>query len=270
MNHCKIVEDLLPLYLDGLTSPETAEYMQEHLESCTACSAIYQRMKSDALPETEANEPDFKKALRRSKLRIALGAIGSFLLAVGLAAYLIWEVGFLAPRKVIESPDGSRSFTVCYFDGQGIFTRCGGYVITPDGKGRNYRGDETFIDAHVYWAPNSESYFIWLEFTDRDESFYWGYNAPPTVERNESGEIISTSSRYRDRVYPQNEDFFGMLEQLCRSHPSLTQSWEEIEFTLIEWSSASDAMCFRYQTDDGQNGTFWYSIVTNAISRIQK
>ena len=270
MNHCKIVEDLLPLYLEGLTNPETAEYIQAHLESCTACSEIYQRMKSDALRESEPSEPDFKKALRRSKLRIALEAIGSFLLAVAIAAYLIWEAGFLAPRKVIESPDGSRSFTVCYLEGQGIFTRCGGYVITPDGRGRNYRGDETFIDAHIYWAPNSESYFAWFEFTDRDESFYWGYDAPPTVERNENGEIISTSSHYRDRFYPRDEDFFGMLTQQCREHPQLGQDWKEIEFTFLEWSAASDAMRFGYETDDGQRGTFWYSIVTNAITRIQK
>ena len=268
MNHCKIVEDLLPLYLDELTSPETAEYIQEHLEICPACSAIYQRMKSDALRERAPKEPDFKTALRRSKLRIAMGAIGSFLLAVAVAAYLIWEVGFLAPRKVIESPDGSRSFTVCYFEGQGIFTRCGGYIITPDGRGRNYRGDESFIDAHVYWAPNSENYFVWIDCTDRDESYYWGYNAPPTVERNENGEITSTSSRYRDRFYPQDDDFFGMLTQQCRAHPHLGQNWEQIEFTFLEWSAASDAMCFGYETDDGQSGTFWYSIVTNAITRI--
>lgn len=269
MNHCKIVEDLLPLYLDGLTSPETVEYIQEHLESCAACSEIYQRMKSNTLREKEPHQHDFKKALRRSKLRIALGAIACFLLAVGIAAYLIWEVGFLAPRRVMESPDGSRSFTVCYFDGQGIFTRCGAYIITPDGKGRNYRGDETFIDAHVYWAPNSEYYFAWFDFTDHDESFYWGYDAPPTVEHSEDGKVISTSSRYRDRFYPQNEDFFGMLAQQCRTHPHLTQGWEEIQFTFLEWSAASDAMRFGYETDDGQSGTFWYSIVTNAISRFQ-
>ncbi|MBQ7230887.1 MAG: zf-HC2 domain-containing protein [Oscillospiraceae bacterium] len=259
MNHCKIVEDLLPLYLDNLTSPETAEYIQEHLNGCSACSEIYQRMKSDALREKEPCEPDFKKALRRGRRRIALGAIASFLLAVGIAAYLIWEVGFLAPRRVIESPDGSRSFTVCYFDGQGIFTRCGGYIITPDGRGRNYRGDESFIDAHVYWAPNSEYYFVWIDCTDRDESFYWGYNA-----RNDDD-----SYHYRDRFYPQNEDFFGMLAQQCREHPHLKQN-EQIEFTFLEWSAASDAMRFGYETDDGQSGTFWYSIVTNSISRIQK
>lgn len=259
MNHCKIVEDLLPLYLEGLTSPETAEYVQTHLESCAACSAIYQRMKSDALRETETGEPDFKKALWRGKLRIALEAIAIFLLAVGIAAYLCWEVGFLAPRKIVESPDGSRSFTICYFDGQGIFTRCGGYIITPDGKGRNYRGDETFIDAHIYWAPNSEHYFAWVEFTERNESFYWGY-----AGRNDDG-----IDRYRDRFYPRDDDFFGLLTRQCRAHPRLGQDWETITFTFLEWSAESDAMCFEYETDDGQSGTFWYSILTNAITRIR-
>lgn len=270
MNHCKIVEDLLPLYLDGLTSRETAEYILAHLESCAACSQIYQRMKSDTLRENPPAEPDYKKALRRGKLRIALGAILSFLLAVGIAGYLIWEVGFLAPRKVMEAPDGSRSFTVFYFEGQGIFTRSGAYISTPDGKGRNYRGDESFIDAHIYWAPNSEYYFAWVDLTGQDESFYWGYDAPPAVTYNENGEVVSTSSRYHDRIYPQDEDFFGLLEQQYRDHPHVSQGWEQIEFSFVEWSAASDAMRFVYRTDDGQSGTFWYSITTNAIARIQK
>ena len=44
MNHCKIVEDLLPLYLDHLTSEETSEYIRKHMENCSMCMQNYKRM----------------------------------------------------------------------------------------------------------------------------------------------------------------------------------------------------------------------------------
>lgn len=39
MNHdltCPVVRDLLPLYVDNLVSPETAQAVERHLEGCPA------------------------------------------------------------------------------------------------------------------------------------------------------------------------------------------------------------------------------------------
>ena len=41
---CCIVTDLLPGYIDGLTSPETNEEIEKHLESCDTCNTIYRQM----------------------------------------------------------------------------------------------------------------------------------------------------------------------------------------------------------------------------------
>ena len=41
---CCIVIDLLPGYIDGLTSEETNEEIEKHLESCTSCRTIYRQM----------------------------------------------------------------------------------------------------------------------------------------------------------------------------------------------------------------------------------
>ena len=34
---CSIVEDLLPLYIDGALREETAQEVREHLSACPAC-----------------------------------------------------------------------------------------------------------------------------------------------------------------------------------------------------------------------------------------
>ena len=50
---CEIVQDLLPSYVDGLTSDETNEAIKDHLADCVSCRDMYERMKAD---ETSAEE----------------------------------------------------------------------------------------------------------------------------------------------------------------------------------------------------------------------
>ena len=69
---CKIVQDLLPNYIDNLTNEETNAYIEKHLEECEECKTIYENMKKELKIGTE--KPDkreinfFKKY--RNKLRI--------------------------------------------------------------------------------------------------------------------------------------------------------------------------------------------------------
>lgn len=44
---CKIVQDLLPSYIDDLTTNETNDYINEHLEKCKECVTILEKMKKD-------------------------------------------------------------------------------------------------------------------------------------------------------------------------------------------------------------------------------
>ena len=46
-NECKIVRDVLPLYLEDMVSEETADFVKEHLVKCTECSAELDAMKAD-------------------------------------------------------------------------------------------------------------------------------------------------------------------------------------------------------------------------------
>ena len=39
---CSIVRDLLPLYAERLTSPETAAFVEKHLRTCADCRAALQ------------------------------------------------------------------------------------------------------------------------------------------------------------------------------------------------------------------------------------
>ena len=38
---CKVIQDLLPLYVDGVCSPDTAALVEEHLKDCASCQEAY-------------------------------------------------------------------------------------------------------------------------------------------------------------------------------------------------------------------------------------
>lgn len=46
-NHCKIVEDLLPLYIEGLTNEENTKLIDEHISSCNNCRDMLNNIKED-------------------------------------------------------------------------------------------------------------------------------------------------------------------------------------------------------------------------------
>lgn len=61
---CKIVQDLLPNYIDKLTSKETNSFIEKHLEECKECHEIIENMKKDF--EKERNELN-KKTIKYAK-----------------------------------------------------------------------------------------------------------------------------------------------------------------------------------------------------------
>jgi len=79
---CKVIQDLLPLYHDGVCSGESARLVCEHLAQCKDCSAMLESLKGEIdAAYTNANEvkplEDIKKFIRKGKRR----AVGKGMLA---------------------------------------------------------------------------------------------------------------------------------------------------------------------------------------------
>lgn len=88
---CCIVKDLLPGYIDGLTSEETNEEMKMHLESCNSCNTIYRQM-AEELPieiPPEKTEIDFLKKLKASMHRkYVIVALSTCAILIGTTVFL--------------------------------------------------------------------------------------------------------------------------------------------------------------------------------------
>lgn len=82
---CELIEDLLPVYADELTSPVTNEIVEEHLKNCDKCSQKYHLMKKPITEKSERDirEIDFlKKTKKNNRKKILLCAAVIWLMAV--------------------------------------------------------------------------------------------------------------------------------------------------------------------------------------------
>ena len=89
---CELIRDLLPLYAEHLTSPETGQLIEEHLQSCPACR---DELHSIRLPvpvqaDAQADAPlkQVHAALRKKQLLTILAAVLAVVCALALAVWM--------------------------------------------------------------------------------------------------------------------------------------------------------------------------------------
>ena len=92
---CGVVRDLLPSYVEGLTSEETNQAVESHLATCPDCTA---RRDTMAAPEETAaeqsREVDYLKAVkRRSGRRVVIAILCTMLLILAGFALKIFVIG---------------------------------------------------------------------------------------------------------------------------------------------------------------------------------
>ncbi|MBQ3931157.1 MAG: DUF4825 domain-containing protein [Firmicutes bacterium] len=98
---CHIVKDLLPHYIDGLTSEETSQDIMEHLKQCKDCRSQYEAMSGRMLEnekitqERDGKEIDYLKKVRRRSRITALVLVCAALLVIAAGVLKIYYIGRL-------------------------------------------------------------------------------------------------------------------------------------------------------------------------------
>ena len=146
---CEVARDLLPSYIDGLTSPETSALIEAHLGECEACREAHREMTGGEPPKAEEPEIDYLKKVRSSGKRLRRIAILAGCAVIALAAAVIWISG--AYRKQKELP------TVLYDAETGVLvvTGTGDYdqAVIPDeaenAKTLDVQDDEFHLSVQI-------------------------------------------------------------------------------------------------------------------------
>lgn len=96
MKNCNMIRDLLPLYEDNETRPETTLIIKEHLEECEACREYYSHichvarsMKNPPKSGKYQYSAIARRIRRRNTLTLSAGCI-SFLALGYLAGHILF------------------------------------------------------------------------------------------------------------------------------------------------------------------------------------
>ena len=189
--NCSIVQDLLPNYIENLTSEETNQTVEEHLKSCIECKYTYEQMvvdieKTDEIPKREFRF--LKKVKRTRQLAAVLCAVLTLLLS-----YLLYASEFHYTNEKSDFSAAITEFTIPFeptFDAYVLETQTVGnmliasfkdksheenYGIAVLTKGFNqrYRMISTQIKASDY---SSVVQFFPLQITNKNYYVVSGYN----------------------------------------------------------------------------------------------
>lgn len=110
---CKMVEDLLPLYTEGMCSEETKGYVEEHLASCDTCKGKLECYQEQVEQMITADQPDEKRTLeeirpmrkinRKIRKKRFINVLLSVILILLLGATALLSYGQLVPGSGVPS-----------------------------------------------------------------------------------------------------------------------------------------------------------------------
>lgn len=113
---CSVVRDLLPVYAENLTEPETRELIDRHLQECGECRTKAEAMERGEECHVDATQPlkSLKKQIRIRRWRTAaiaaltvLVVLVTLVFRAGSMQLLEWEDGLATVRGIINHPDSS-------------------------------------------------------------------------------------------------------------------------------------------------------------------
>ena len=247
---CRIVQDLLPLYVDGLTCEYTNQEIEAHMAECSECAELLKRMQIPEKHIAEEAQVNYMKKIqkRMGKWKAVSGTFAVLLLSVLLLGIVLYSrlvpkdfedvFGFeeddLSYVELIDTTTFSRSVlgenelgeftellsnTEFYYEGKYGDTFEGyAYLLVLTDKTKEYS-----IDFHI--TEKLAIYYEGKEYSVRNDEALWGWIVRNVIDEN-------------GYVYPdemnQNWNLIGVPERVlsCRIPESLSKHMSDEQ--LIE------------------------------------
>ena len=165
-NDCKIVQDLLPNYIDKLTSKETNTYIEEHIKDCNECQKILEAMQKDISVEDKKREKKKIKYIKKynHKLRILKISLLSiiFIIIILFAAFPGRNMMIIASLqnkfKEYEQQSDNVYIKTLYYPSQAIATYDNYYKDGVEKHVMTFPEDNVTSMQYVY--PNQSKTFV--------------------------------------------------------------------------------------------------------------
>lgn len=192
---CEVVRDLLPLYIDKLTSEESNKEIEKHLKNCKECYQYYQEMMGEIgvlaeIPKEEAEEVKvIKKIKKRSRKKLIIAVLGTAL-AVLAAVILLFPLTYKdAKYKDVELQcrvKGNRTYIEMQSQA--------GYELWFTGssdKNKSYL--KVFGKKKIGNSESSKS--SWEGEVDRENPYQYIFEFSDKIVTIENGKVINEEDK---------------------------------------------------------------------------
>ncbi|BCJ92868.1 hypothetical protein acsn021_04370 [Anaerocolumna cellulosilytica] len=140
---CEIVQDLMPLFIEELTSEATNREMKKHLEECNECQAHYKNMKSRLVGEKEQEEEKsvkeinyLRKIRRNNNKKVLFGILSVLLLLIAATVVKLYVIGYRVNSydiTYLNTDESQLNFGGIFYD---ISDTYKGYRLKTEEDGR--------------------------------------------------------------------------------------------------------------------------------------
>ena len=228
---CKVIEDMLPMYYDGVCSDESATLIEEHLKDCPQCSRVLADLHSGIdIPEKPVDDmkplEGIRKKWKKSKHTYIRRGICITLAALLLIAAVLTGIWYFRYAKYYYQLTETMEQTTKedkFFTSSDYTAERNGYrfevwlpiILSNSGFVRVM--DEDGLVMFLY-PEKGGSYSFWLYITDQDNEAYSVYlNADMTPDfENHPFPVRSESEKQKitQLLTDKNEAVVSMLEEI--------------------------------------------------------
>ena len=129
--NCNIIKDLLPSYIDGISSEDTVKIVEDHIQHCEECEICLNRMQQQTAyvqqqpKEVEKAITPFKKIIKKRRIQVITAIVMTFLMTffITTVGYLVYQdVGvvhdFFSPMvtAIVDVEDDSEEWQGLHFN----------------------------------------------------------------------------------------------------------------------------------------------------------
>lgn len=138
---CKIVQDLLPNYIEKVTNDETNIFIEEHLKGCQECNNIYNSMKENLKVEQIDIPKQEVKYMKKFKNKMKVLK----LIIIFILLFIIFVIGRRTIMMTLLNSKGEKlQGTMTNYYAKAITTYKDGYMS----KTETYYKDGNFLTKH--------------------------------------------------------------------------------------------------------------------------
>ena len=178
MKDCKIVQDLLPNYIENLTSEETNLFIEKHLNECEDCKKIYETMKKDYKIENEKRDGREVEYIKKYNKKMKLWKKILLIVFVLFIIYLVSVVYKLSILTQIGKKYKISDNTNNYYY----------YSISNDTLMEYFKKDG-IIKMHVRQSRGNGDITFWKDSNTGEQLIFW--NEARLYDKAEGGIIES-------------------------------------------------------------------------------